>query len=242
MPKNSLIFAALLGVFGLVACDEGDILEQNEGERTSGKTARLTAIVTGMDTWSSPYSVVLAGFAEGGSNVLVQKQLASAVAADATSGAVSTTLALTSDDIATIELCVTNRLRERIVTFVSVSATQATGDTIRLDAGTVDLSMYKSIQDLVFTGTCARCHGLGATPAGGLSLVEGQSYAQLVGQASRLPERGIRVVPGNASQSLLHKVIHGDPTAGVTFDHSNMIKEATTVALIDNWINSGAKE
>ncbi len=242
MQKNSLIFAALFGIFGLVACDEGDIIEQDEAVRTAGKTACLTANVTGLDTWSSPYSVVLAGFAEGGSNAVVQKQLASSIASDATSGAITTSLALTSDDIATIELCVTNRLRERIVTFASMPVTQTTGDTIRLNAGTVDLSMFKSIQDLVFTTTCARCHGLGATPAGGLTLVEGQSYAQLVDCESRQPQRGIRVVPGNASQSLLHKVIHGDPTAGVTFDHSNMIKETTTVALIDNWINQGAKK
>ena len=67
----------------------------------------------------------------------------------------------------------------------------------------------KTIQDLVFTGTCARCHGLGATPAGSLTLVEGQSYDQLVNHPARLPENGLRVVPGNADESLLHKVIHG---------------------------------
>ena len=100
--------------------------------------------------------------------------------------------------------------------------------------------MFQSIQDLVFTGTCARCHGLGNSPAGGLTLAAGESYAALVGQESSHPERGVRVVPGNAPVSLLHKVIHGNPDAGVSFDHSNMIKESRSITLIDNWINAGA--
>ena len=235
--KNSRIFAALLVAMCFAACDEGDIIESDEGTQTAGKVAQLTASVTGIDSWSSQYSLVLAGFAEGSSTAVVQKRLQVA-----DGEAFATTLDLTRDDISTLELCITNRLRERIVSFYSLPVSQTTGDTIRLQAGRIDVGMFKAIQDLVFTGTCARCHGLGASPAGTLTLVEGQSYSQLVGHEARLPENGLRVVPGDASQSLLHKVIHGDPDAGVRFDHANMIKEQTTITLIDNWINAGAKE
>lgn len=235
--KNRSIFAALLAALCLASCDEGDIIERDEGVQTAGKVVQLTATVTGADSWSSQYSLVLAGFAEGSSTAVVQKRLQ---VADGEPFA--TTLELTRDDISTLELCVTNRLRERVVSFYSEPAAQISGDTIRLSAGSVDVGMFKAIQDLVFTGTCARCHGLGASPAGTLTLVEGQSYEQLVGHEARLPENGLRVVPGDASQSLLHKVIHGDTEAGVRFDHANMIKEQTTIALIDNWINAGAKD
>ncbi len=237
MFKNSSIFASLLALMTLVACDEGDIVDNDEGLKAEGKTASLTATLTGVASWSTQYSIVLAGFAEGSDNAIVQKKL------QATDGEpLATTLTLTDNAIATVELCVTNRLRQRVVTFVSVPVSQLEGDTIRLDAGHLDIGMYKAIQDLVFTGTCARCHGLGATPAGNLTLVEGQSYGQLVGHEARRPENGIRVVPGKADESLLHKVIHGDPQAGVNFDHANMIKEQTTITLIDNWINAGADE
>ena len=223
--------------FALSACDEGDILDKDESVQTEGKVASLTATLDGIETWSSQYSIVLAGFAEGSTNATVQKKL------QATDGEpFATTLTLTEGEISTVELCVTNRLRERVVSFVSVPLSQLSGDTHFIDAGRVDVGMYKTIQDLVFTGTCARCHGLGASPAGTLSLVEGQSYSQLVNHSARLPENGLRVVPGDADESLLHKVIHVDPEAGVSFDHANMIKEQTTITLIDNWINAGAKE
>ncbi|MBQ7683426.1 MAG: hypothetical protein IJT48_02960 [Bacteroidaceae bacterium] len=236
MKNRSLIFAAIFGALGLIACDEGDIQEQNPEAQTSGKVAQLTAHISGLDSWSSQYGVVLAGFAEGSDYAVVQKRLT-----EAGDGNVETTMNLTSDDVATIELCVTNRLRQRVVTFASAPISQMLGDTLRLDAGDVNAGMFQSIQDLVFTTTCARCHGLGNSPAANLSLAEGQSYAALVSHDASRPERGVRVVPGDAEASLLHKVIHGDSAAGVSFDHSNMIKESTTITLIDSWINAGAK-
>jgi len=235
MKNRSLIFAAIFGALGLAACDEGDIQEQVTDVQTSGKVAQLTAHISGLSTWSSQYSVVLAAFAEGNDYAVSQKLLP-----EGADGDVTATLNLTSDDVSTVELCVTNRLRQRVVSFASAPISQLQGDTLLLAAGDLNLSMFQSIQDLVFTGTCARCHGLGNSPAGGLTLAAGESYAALVGQESSHPERGVRVVPGNAPVSLLHKVIHGNPDAGVSFDHSNMIKESRSITLIDNWINAGA--
>ena len=236
MKSRCLIFAAIFAMLGLVGCDEGDIQEAATETKTSGKVARLTAAVSGIDSWSSQYSVVLAAFAEGSDYAVVQKRLT-----EGDNGNVETTLNITSDDVATIELCVTNRLRQRIVSFASVPVSQLQGDSLHLAPGRVAVSMFQTIQDMVFTTTCARCHGLGNAPAAGLTLAQGQSYAALVNHEASKPERGVRVVPGDTEASLLHKVIHGDPAA-VSFDHSNMIKEPTTFALIDNWINAGANK
>ena len=229
MKQIRSIFAAILAVASLSACDEGDIREADDIVTASGKTAVLTASISGAGSWGSQYSLVLAAFAEGSGNAVIQKQ----VALDS-----PTELKLTSDDIATVELCITNRLRERIVSFASVAVSTVAGDTVRLDAGEVDADMFGCLQSMLFTPTCARCHGLGTTPAAGLTLVEGQSYAQLVGHPSSNPDRAVRVVPGDAAGSLLHKVLHGDDDAGVHFDNKNMVKESNTLTLIDNWINN----
>ncbi len=217
----------------LTSCDEGDITEAELSGATEGMVAELTADITGLDTWSSQYTLVLAAFNSESDYAVTQKQVT-----DDGSGRVRVTMKLTQSNIETLELCVTNRLRQRVVSFASVDMSSASGDTLRLNAGSVDVGMYSTIQELVFNSTCARCHGLGNTPAAGLSLVTGESYDNLVNHAASKPERGTRVVPGDASNSLLHKVIHGDEAAGVSFDHSNMIKETAVVSLIDNWINS----
>ena len=242
MSKIRTIFAAFLAVGCLCSCDEGDIIEADAATQVTGKTAIVTANISGIESWGQQYGIVLAGFAENSDNALLQKQVTTSGGATGTdtqgsSTAIETSMKLTSDDIATIELCVTNRLRQRIVTFASVSVSQTSSDTIRLDAGNVDADMFGVIQRQLFTPTCARCHGLGSTAAAGLTLVESQSYEQLVGHASSDPERGIRVIPGDAGGSLLHKVLHGDADAKVRFDHNNMVKESSTLTLIDNWIN-----
>ena len=242
MSEIRTIFAAFLAVACLCSCDEGDITTSDSVVQASGKTAIVTANISGVESWGQQYSIVLAAFTENSDNALLQKQVATAGGTTATGAqgsptAIETSMKLTSDDIATIELCVTNRLRQRIATFASISLSQTSGDTIRLDASDVDADMFGTIQRMVFTPTCARCHGLGTTAAAGLTLAESQSYEQLVGHASSNPERGIRVVPGDAEGSLLHKVLHGSADAKVHFDHNNMVKESSTLTMIDNWIN-----
>lgn len=225
----------LLACSVLTACDEGDITDSQLTVKSEGRVAKLTVNLAGMDTWSSQYSLVLAGFDETGDYAIQQKRLPTG-----SNGEISMSMTLSSDDIKTVELCITNRLRQRIVSFASVDMGISTDDTLRLNAGNINVGMYHTIQNLVFTNTCARCHGLGNTPAAGLSLAEGESYSNLVNHTAKNPDNGLRVVPGDAANSLLHKVIHGDENSGVPFDHSNMIKESSTITLIDNWINNGA--
>jgi hypothetical protein len=55
---------------------------------------------------------------------------------------------------------------------------------------------------------CTPCHtNQGRTPAGGLNLLEGQSYANLVNRASPAKAGAILVVPGDPDNSyLIHKL------------------------------------
>ena len=114
------------------------------------------------------------------------------------------------------------------------------GDTIYLDAGEVDASMYSAIQQ-VFDNTCAQCHGLSTTAAAGLYLTGERSHADLVGQPATTVE-GTRVIPGDAEASVLHKVINPGNEAGLGFSHEGMINSSATLRLVDEWINAGAKE
>lgn len=68
-------------------------------------------------------------------------------------------------------------------------------DTILMDAGTVDASMYNAIQQKIFNATCTACHGLSATPGGGLNLLEGHSHADLVNRASTTVDGKMRLCP-----------------------------------------------
>lgn len=52
-----------------------------------------------------------------------------------------------SDKVTTIELCVINRLRKRVISFRSMDDLTAVDDTILMDVGTVDAGMYHGIQE-----------------------------------------------------------------------------------------------
>ena len=158
-----------------------------------------------------------------------------------TEGNVTLLLYNIGNDVRTVEFCVTNTLRRRVLTFASADVSSAVGDTIYLDAGEVDASMYAAIQHDVFNNTCAQCHGLSTTAAAGLYLTEGQSHGSLVNQPATSAE-GTRVIPGNAEESVLHKVIRPGNELELGFSHEGMITSSITLRLIDEWINAGAKE
>ena len=163
------------------------------------------------------------------------------VSPDANSN-VSLTLPNIGSNVKTIELCVTNRLRKRVLTYQSLDVASISGDTLYMDAGQVDAHMYAAIQENIFDKTCAQCHGGSTSPAAGLYLTADKSHASLVNQPSTQVEDGIRVIPGNAEESILHKVINPGNVLGLGFSHENMITSSTDLRLIDEWINAGAKE
>ena len=234
VTKNYIKFALFVAALGCQACDDGPIYEPEYEPEHTGYTAKLTARISGADSWPEYYSLVLATF---GDSEYSNSQ--SVVYPDA-EGHVNLLLYNIGNDVNTVELCVTNTLRRRVVTFASADLSSATSDTIYLDAGEVDVEMYSTIQTHIFNPTCAQCHGASTTAAAGLFLTEGQSHASLVGQAATTAD-GMRVVPGNAEESVLHQVINPSYGLSASSYHEGMVTSSVQLRLIDEWINAGAK-
>ena len=142
-----------------------------------------------------------------------------------------------------VQLCVLDRLRRHVMTFQEMTL-QQTRDTMYMEVGTVDVSMFNAIQQSYFNTTCANCHGASNRVAAGLYLIEGRSYDALVGKPSTKVE-GINMVdPGHAENSLLHQILHEDVVEGISMTHRDLVSEKneqSILPLIDSWINHGAK-
>ena len=220
MKKNYGIFVLLSVAMGLTACDDGSIPRKEHTATHTGFAAKLTGHITGADSWPEYYQLVLAGF--GDSEYATTQVL---VSPDANSN-----VSLTLPNIGSN------------VTYQSLDVASISGDTLYMDAGQVDAHMYAAIQENIFDKTCAQCHGGSTSPAAGLYLTADKSHASLVNQPSTQVEDGIRVIPGNAEESILHKVINPGNVLGLGFSHENMITSSTDLRLIDEWINAGAKE
>lgn len=230
-----LFIFGLLFFSGLaVSCDDGKIYDENSQTEREGGTVRLTARISGVDSWPGGYSVVLAGFTP--DNVFAQTAKGISPSAD---GTIDMVLAGIPGDVTQIEVCVINKLRKRIASFYTADYTEQ-ADTIRLDAGNLDAGMFNSVQAEIFNRSCTACHGGSTEPAAGLYLTEGKSYKALVGVVAGKSEEELKLVqPGCAEESFLHVILHENI---VRYDHTNVITTSSTLTLLDDWINHGAKE
>ncbi len=237
ITKKIRIFA-LAAALLLVACDDGRIYNEVEVD-SNGRSARLTATVTGLDRWPDSYTVALAGFAADDDYASIAK----AVQTDS-DGRVTMTMNNIPDEVTSVRLCVLDRLRRHVMTFCEVSA-EGVRDTIRIAPGTVDASMFNAIQQGFLNTTCASCHGASNYAAAGLDLTAGKAYAALVGQASQRVDGHQLVEPGNATGSVLHMVLNEEHVEGIAMNHFDLVSEKTAqyiLPLIDSWIDAGAKE
>lgn len=230
----------LLSAWWLTACDEGPIYDTLHGVETESRSAVFSGVVTGADRWAEGYDLVLAAFSDDSEYALVQKPVVPSA-----DGSVSLTLGGIPSDAATVEFCVTDRLRRRIVTFESADIPAlASADTLHLAlVAPMNVGMFAAIQRCVFDGTaynCSLCHG-SESPRAGLDLSAGHSYADLVGTPSTRVDGAQRVVPGVAAASVLHSALAEGNPAGLRYDHSPLVP-ATLRRLIDDWIDAGAKE
>ncbi len=99
-----------------------------------------------------------------------------------------------------------------------------------------------SIQANVFSTSCALsgCHSGGA-PQQGMSLVSGQSFANIVDVASAEQPSLKRVNPGDAANSYLYMKITGDARiTGAQMPLTGGALSADKIAAIRDWINAGA--
>ena len=242
-----LVFFTLhfsLFTFVLASCDSGDIAEQIHNTTDSGRTVKLTGTFVGINSWESKYAVSLAGFSTGNNYAQVVRTIPNTTPDSTKVELIQSNI---SNDINTIELAITNRLRERIITLASVNLDDFTDekDTIHLDVGTIDVSLFESLQMGLFDKACIQCHGSnGGAGAASLNLTRNNAFAQLVNKPSTRKEGMMRVVSGNAEQSLIHQLLSEGGENLLHMNHaeilSNQFKENQTEVrqLIDEWINN----
>lgn len=243
MKKVVYSLLALL-VLTLSACDDGPI-EKTTVVSTGGKVVKAEGTLSGFSTWSNRYDVALAGFTtEADNESLPYASISKVVSADST-GRVSVVLSNIASDVTTVDLCVMNRLRQRVVAFTSIDVSNAAeGDTVRMDLGTIDASMLAAIQKGIFDASCTACHGANGNGAANLNLTSGKSYASLVGHASTKLPGQVRVVPGSSESSVLWQVLYGDASSTWGMKHGDMLNKeraAGLLQLLQDWIDDGAQ-
>ena len=232
-----IIFATLFVVAFLTACDDGRIYKEEKYD-LSGRSAKLTGTLTGMENWPDGYSISIAGFVEGDDYAVISRALTEK------NGEVSVTMTNIGDEVTSIQLCVLDRLRRHVMTLYEAE-TEGIRDTVRIEVGTLDVSPLNVIQQGYFSTTCANCHGASNRAAAGLYLTEGHSYEALVGKPSTKVEGKNLVEPFDANNSVLHMVLNQQSVEGISMDHRDLVSEKneqSILPLIDAWIKNGAKE
>ena len=227
----------------LASCDSGDIVEQELSTADLGHTVKLTATLSGIDSWKSQYAISLAAFALGDNYARVVRTLPNTTA-DNTQ--VTLVLSHLDDDVNTVELAVTNRLRERIITLASVNMAdyENTRDTIRMDLGVVDVGCMGALQRGLFDVACIQCHGGNGRSAANLNLTEGQARSNLVDVPSTRKEGMTRVKSGDAENSLLHQILNEGGEDILHYNHTEVVSSQfkenlkEVLQLIDEWIGT----
>lgn len=233
--KNIILF--ILFLMCLSACDEGRIYEKTIVIPQEGLTVKLTGNFSGMKEWPEKYSVVVAGFNDDSEYAIISKVVP---APDVEGGRIEMTLSGIDEQVSTLELCIINRLRKRVVSYYSMDELNAVGDTIYMEVGTVNVGMYNTIQEKVFDENCVACHGRSTSAAGGLFLTEGVSYDALVNVPSHVNEDMLLVAPNDVQNSFLHVVLNRN--GDTHHDHVDILSAKTSlVTLIDDWIDAGAQ-
>lgn len=241
MKKHLFILFLGLVVFLFSSCDDGRIYPETNA-LPEGRTVLLEGELIGLENWPSDYRVSIAGFEGADDEYADMSKVISS--SDVVNGKVSIELSGIKENITLVRLCILDRLRKHIVTFKEVDLSKAE-EFVKMDVGTVDISMLNAIQVSYFNTTCANCHGASNRAAAGLYLTEGKSYGALVDIDSKKVEGKKLVAPGASSNSVLHMVLNQQSVEGISMAHYDLVSEKnkmTILPLIDSWINYGAKE
>ena len=215
MKRIAYTTMGLLALLAVTAsCDDGRLYADRLIIPEEGRVVKLTATLEGLDTWSDGYSIV-------------------------DDGTVDITMSGVAEEVTTLEVCAINRIRKRVATYYELDCSTLGDDTIRIDAGRLDVGMFATIQQDIFDRTCTGCHGEGRW----LDLSAGTSYQTLVGQPSTVFEGRTRVLPGSAAESVLYTILTTSESADLGTDHQTQFTlSEEQFALIGDWIDDGAKE
>ena len=225
-----------------LSCDDGRIYEEEYTPDTSGKVMKLTARISGMDTWARGYSLVLAGFEPGNDYAVITKPVPFTKEENEP---VELVMSGIPDNVTQLHLCVVNRQRLLVHSYAKIDCRKNEPDTIRMENIVQNVNMFDAVQKEVFSDdeyTCYRCHS-GNKPAGGIVLTEGNSYHSLLNRHSGVLKDSLIVSPGNADGSTLYMILGTDFGASLKYNHANiLINSYTDKSLVKDWINNGAKE
>lgn len=222
-----------------VSCDDGRIYEETVIKREEGRALKLTGRISGQERWTSEYSVVIAGFNDESEYAVITKDIP---IVDTDNKEMEIILSGISNEVTHVSLCIINKLRKCIVAFQSMECNSSVGDTIYMEAGTLDVGMFTTIQNKLFDTTCANCHGSSTQAAAGLYLTKGKSHAALINKPSRLVAGKALVNPGKADESVLFQVLTTSLSTTWGYDHSKEVLSVEMQDLIGSWINGGAEE
>lgn len=218
----------------MVACDDGKIYPDDSAIEATGFTLTMKGELTGCGQYDNTnFTVALAAFEEDNDFAVVSKNLYD--------GSDDVTLTNIDRKVATVEICIINRLRKRIFSLKSENVEGKTENDVVFNAGDVNVGMFKVINSEIFTKTCLQCHGGTGTSAAGLDLSPEKAYADLVGVPSRVVEGEMIVAPGDASASTLWQIVATDISDTWNFDHSNLLTTDKS-SFIESWINKGAND
>lgn len=227
----SLILTAV--ILNLASCDEGRIYPEDSAQTEEGGMARFSGKVKGCATWSSGYTLALAGFEDGNDYALISKNIDTSNR----DGEYDVTLSGIPADVNKIELCAVDRLRRRVVTFLSAEYNPHIG-ILQLTANDLDMSMSAAIQSEIFNTTCIQCHGASGHAAAGLDLLAGNSLENLISVPSRKIPGMDRVAPGQSAESELFLILDSEISADWNYDHSVEVVRQEKLDLIRNWIDN----
>lgn len=222
------------------SCDSGDVHEVYRRTST-GRTALLTGSVDEWEELPGGYNLSLAVFGQTSEYALGQRVL---TASDITDGRLRVMLSEVSDTVSTVELCVTNTLRKKVLTLQRVDPSSlAPQDTIRLESILRSMTTAGCLQTGLFNEACIRCHGGGNQSARGLNLTEGHSMSMLVNVPAASNPDVLRVSGGNPEESLLHQIL---AESGADILHVNHVEILHKLGVdtdvlrtfIDAWIKS----
>ncbi len=242
MMKKSFLHTALAtSAFLLAACDSGDIEEKIYTAEDTGQVVKVTATISGLGDWDDDYNVALAGFNDNSNFAVMQRTLPHSIE-DGTP--VELILNNVTENISTVEFAITDKLRGRVITLSSVAMADysESKDTIRMNLGTLDVSMFGVLQTGMFNVACIQCHGGNGRSAAGLNLTDGMSYDQLVDVPSSRIEGSYRVVSGEPEQSVMRMILHEGGEDILHYNHTEVLSSQFKTNLdevqnlIDEWI------
>lgn len=222
------------------SCDSGDVHEVYRRTST-GRTALLTGSVDDWEELPEGYNIGLAAFSSSGDYAMGQRILSSS---DVAEGRVRVMLSELSDTVSTVELCVTNTLRKKVLSLQRADPSSLPPqDTIRLESVLRALTPAACLQTGLFNEACIRCHGGGNQSARGLNLTEGHSMSMLVNVPAASNPNVLRVSGGNPEESLLHQILAESGADVLHVNHVEILHKLgvdTDVlrAFIDEWIKS----